>query len=92
MKLHVDFPSTPNKLLLRNTFCFCQNCFGTSFKPETTCDGWRMVDLQQKRNPSMVSSSEKVAEIPENEGAIVPDINDHVAARHDRKVYNGKVL
>ena len=39
----------------------------------------------------MVSSSEKVVEIPENEGAIVPDINDHVAAGHDRKVYNGKV-
>ena len=40
----------------------------------------------------MVSRSEKVVEIPENEGAIVPDINDHVAAGHDRKVYNGKVL
>ena len=40
----------------------------------------------------MVSRSEKVVEIPENEGAIVPDINDHVAEGHDRKVYNGKVL
>ena len=46
MELHAAFPSTSNKLWVRNTSCFCQNCFGTSFKPETACDGWRMVDLQ----------------------------------------------
>ena len=87
MKLHVAFPSTPNKLWVRNTLCF-----GTSFKPETACDGWRMVDLQRKRNPSILSSSEKVVEVSENEAAIVPDINGHVAAGYDRKVYIGKVL
>ena len=27
MKLHAAFPSTPNKLWMRNTSCFCQNCF-----------------------------------------------------------------
>ena len=78
MELHAAFPSTPNKLWVRNTPCFCQNYFGTYFKPETACEGWRMVDLQRKRNPSILSSSEKVVEIPENEAAIVPDINDHV--------------
>ena len=72
--------------------CFCQNCFRTSFTPETAWDGWRMVDLQRKRNPSILSSGEKVVEIPENEAAIVPDINDHVAAGYYRKVYIGKVL
>ena len=92
MKLHAALLSTPNNLWVKNSFCFCQNCFGTSFKPETVCDGWRMVDLQRKRNPSILSSSEKAAEIPENEAAIVPDINDHVAAGYDRKVYIGKVL
>ena len=51
-----------------------------------------MVDLQRKRNPSILSSSEKAVEIPENEAAIVPDINDHVAVGYDRKVYIGKVL
>ena len=51
-----------------------------------------MVDLQRKRNPSILSSSEKAVEIPENEAAIVPDINDHVVAGYDRKVYIGKVL
>ena len=37
MKLHAVFPSAPTKLWVRNTSCFCQNCFGTSFKPETAC-------------------------------------------------------
>ena len=53
MKLHAASPSTPKKFLVRNTSCFCQNCFKTSFKPETACDGWRMVGLQRKRNPSI---------------------------------------
>ena len=65
LKLHAAFPSTPNKLWVRNTSCFCQNCFGTTFKLEIACDGWRMVDVQQKRNPSILSGSEKAAEIPE---------------------------
>ena len=51
-----------------------------------------MVDLQRKRDPSILSSSEKAVEIPENEAAIVPDINEHVAAGYDRKVYFVKVL
>ena len=39
MKLHADFPSTPNKLWVRNTSCFWLDCFGTFFKPETACNG-----------------------------------------------------
>ena len=39
MKLHAAFTSTPNKLWVRNTSCFCQNCFGTSFKSETAYGG-----------------------------------------------------
>ena len=92
MKLHAAFLSTPNKLWKRSISCFCQNCFRASFKSGTAYDGWRMVDLQRKRNPSILSSSEKAAEIPENEVTIVPDINDHAAAEYDRKVYIGKVL
>ena len=92
MKLHAAFPSTSNKLWVRNTSCFCQNCFGTIFKPETVCDGWIMVDLQQKRNPSILSNTENAAEITENEAAIVLDINGHVAAVYDRKVYICKML
>ena len=51
-----------------------------------------MVDLQRQRNPSTLSSSEKAFEIPEKKAAIVPDINDYVPGRYDRKVYIGKVL
>ena len=69
MKLHATFPSTRDKLWVRNTSCFCQKIFGASFKPETACDGWRMVDLQRKRNPSIISSSEKAVEIQDNKAA-----------------------
>ena len=51
-----------------------------------------MVHLQQKKNPLILSSSEKAFEIPENEAAIVLDINDHAVAGYDRKVYIDKVL
>ena len=50
-----------------------------------------MADFQRKRNPSILLSSEKTAEISENETAIVPDINDHLAAAYDRKVYIGNM-
>ena len=62
------FPSTPNKLWVRNTSYFCQNCFGTSFKAETAYDGWKMIDLQRKRNPPI--GPEKAVKIPENQAAL----------------------
>ena len=74
---------------MRNTSCFCQNYFGTYFKPKAACNGWKLVDLQRKSNPSILSSSEKAVEIPEKEAAVVPDIGGHVAAGY---VYIGKVL
>ena len=92
MKLNAEFSFTPNKLWVRNTSCFSQNCFGTSFKSEKACDGWRMIDLQRKRNPSILSSSEKAVEIPENEADIVPDTNNHVVVVYDGEVYIGKLL
>ena len=33
-----------------------------------------------------------MVEIPENEAATVPNVNNHVAAGYDRTVYTGKVL
>ena len=78
--LHAVFRSTLNKLWVRNTSCFCLNCFGISFWLETACDGWGIVDLQRKRNLSKLSSSEKAVEIPEKQAAILPDIIDHVTA------------
>ena len=46
----------------------------------------------ERGNLSILSNNEKAVEIPENKAAIAPDINDHVAAGYDRKVYIGKVL
>ena len=51
IKLHAVVLFISNKLWVKNTSCFCQNCFGTSSKPEAARGGWRMVDLQRKRNP-----------------------------------------
>ena len=51
-----------------------------------------MVDLQRKRNPLILSSSEKAVEIPENEAAIVPDINDQVAAGYDLNIFLTRCL
>ena len=60
------------------------------YKPETAYDGWKMIDLQRKGN--LPIGPEKAVEIPENEAAIVLDINDHKAAGYDMKVDIGKVL
>ena len=51
-----------------------------------------MVDLQGKRNLLILSRSEKAVETLENEAAIVPDINDHVAEGYDRKSILAKSL
>ena len=48
-----------------------------------------MVDLQRMRNHLILGSSEKAIWMPENETAIVPEINDNVAAGYDRNVYIG---
>ena len=63
-----------------------------SVTPETACDGRRMVDLKRKRNPAILSISEKTLEIQENKAAIVLDINDHLLAWYDKKAYIGNVL
>ena len=71
---------------------FCpQNCF-ISFKFETACDRWKMVNLQLKRNLSILSSNKKAVEIPENEACIVSDRTNHVAVVYDGKFYIDKVL
>ena len=71
--------------------CFSQNCF-ISFKFETACDRWKMVNLQWKRNLSILSSNKKAVEIPENEAYIVSDRTDHVAVVYDGKFYIDKVI
>ena len=48
--------------------------------------------MERKRNPAILSSGRKALEIRENKAAIVPDINNHLTAGYDRKVYIGNVL
>ena len=94
MKLHAASPSLlySNETVGEEHFLFLSRLFWTSFKPEIAWDGWKMVELQRKWNPLILWSKEKAFWIPENETAIVPDINDHLAAVHDRKFYIGKVF
>ena len=42
--------------------------------------------------PQYYQVVKRLSRYQENEAAIVPDINDHVAAGYDRKVYIGQVL
>ena len=51
-----------------------------------------MVNLQWKRNLSILSSNEKAVEIPENESGVVSDRTDDVAVVYDGKFYIDKVL
>ena len=90
MKLHAASLYSV-QIMGEEQFLFLAKLFWNIFQVRAY-DGWRMVDLQQKRNPSISSRSEKAVKIPENEATIAPDINDHVGPSYDRKVYIGKVL
>ena len=54
-----SFPLYSKQIVGEEHYLFLSKLFWTSFKPETACDGWRMVDLQRKRNPLIPWSSEK---------------------------------
>ena len=51
-----------------------------------------MVNLQWKRNLSILPSNKKAVEIPENEAGVVSDRTDDVAVVYDGKFYIDKVL
>ena len=65
-------------------FLFLSKLFWNNFQSS--------LDLERKRNPAILSSDKKALEIRENKAAIVPDINNHLTAGYDRKVYIGNVL
>ena len=90
MKLHPAFLSTPKKLWVRNASCFCQNCFGLSNQKQYAMVGEWLI-CSEKGNPQYYQLVKRLW-IPENEAAIVPGINDHMAAGYDRKIYIGNVL
>ena len=52
-----SFPRYCKQIVGEEHFLFLSKLFWTSFKPETACDEWRMVDLQQNRNSLILWSS-----------------------------------
>ena len=52
-----SFPLYSKQIMGEEHLLVLSKLFWTSFKPETACDKWRMVDLQQKRNSLILWSS-----------------------------------
>ena len=59
--------------------CNCQKCFNDGFMPESTCKGWRVVNLH-KLNNGFGSND------------IILEVDEYVAAVYDRNVYLGKTI
>ena len=47
MEIHAVIGIGPNKVYVRNTSCYCINCFLSAFKKSTCCDGWWEVDMRR---------------------------------------------
>ena len=47
MEIHAVIGIGPNKVYVRDTSCYCINCFLSAFKKLTCCDGWREVDMRR---------------------------------------------
>lgn len=80
MKLHdVFLHKEPNKIWIRNKFCFCKKCFNDSFMPESACKGQRVVNL---RNLSNGFGSK----------GTIPEVDEYVPAVYDQNVYVAKTI
>ena len=97
MKLHAVHSIKPNSVWVRDTACFCQNCFNVSFQATTCCTGWKEYSVEKlSKNKSKnaevkQSTSKKVNSEEAIEDMVEPNVNDFVAGVYDRKVYIGKV-
>jgi len=45
IKLHAVKSSGPNKIKIRETSCYCENCYGNG---TNLCDGWIEVDVTRR--------------------------------------------
>ena len=62
MKLHAVFSLKPNWIWIRDTSCFCYNCFDHNFLKDSCCKGWRESELKttvprKRKNVSSVSNA-----------------------------------
>ena len=46
MKLHAVFSLKPNWIWIRDTSCFCSNCFDHNFGKDSCCKGWHECELK----------------------------------------------
>ena len=46
MKLPVVFSLKPNWICIRDTSCFCSNCFHHNFRKDSCCKGWHECELK----------------------------------------------
>ena len=66
MKLPVVFSLKPNWIWIRDTSCFCSNCFDHNFLKDSCCKGWRESELKtivprKRKNVKSVSSVSNAA-------------------------------
>ena len=66
MKLHAVFLLKLNWIWIRDTSCFCSNCFDHNFLKDSCCKGWRESELKtivprKRKNVKNVSSVSNAA-------------------------------
>ena len=66
MKLHAVFLLKLNWIWIRDTSCFCSNCFDHNFRKDSCCKGWRESELKtivprKRKNVKNVSSVSNAA-------------------------------
>ena len=95
MKVHAVFSRKVNSIWVRDTSCFCKNCFSLKFQKDSRCKGWREYLLatstknqrkdEPKKNSDQNKEPSRVVIEDSQSTSIVPEPNDYVAA-----IYSGK--
>ena len=101
MKVHSVFSRKANSIWVRDTSCFCKNCFSLKFQKDSCCKGWREYLLttwtknQRKDEPEKNSDQNKelsrVVIEDSQSTSIVLEPSDYVAAIYSGKPYVGQV-
>ena len=85
VKLHAVFSLKPNWIWIRDTSCFCSNCFDHNFGKDSCCKGWHECELKtivprktkNVKNVSSVSNAASTRSVVEegqssSNGTLVP--------------------
>ena len=95
MKVHAVFSLKANSIWVRDTSCFCKNCFSLKFQKGSCCKGWRECLLTTSTVNQRKDASEKNSDQNKEPSrivtedlqlrSIVPEPSDYVVA-----IYSGK--